>query len=81
MNEKIDSSFTVPVPREIENVYELVVIAALRARQLNQYPHLRDRDRSGTLIDQALGETIERKVVFELGEPEAPKVGTEMFEG
>jgi DNA-directed RNA polymerase subunit K/omega len=82
MKEKAEATFTVPIPRDVENVYELVVIAALRARQLNQFPHLREREKPGTLVDQALHETLGRKVAFDLAEKPEPKVtGTEIFEG
>jgi DNA-directed RNA polymerase subunit K/omega len=70
--EKMNLSFTVPVPKEAGNAYELVVIAALRARQLNQYPHLRDRDGAGNLVDQAIAEALQKEVPFLLAAPEEP---------
>lgn len=55
--EKGESSFTLPVP-DVENIYELVVVASLRARQLNRYPHLRDLDQPVPMVEQAISEAF-----------------------
>lgn len=51
-----------------DNVYELVRVAALRARQLNQFPHLRIRDQGTTLVDQALREAFDERLDYVLDE-------------
>lgn len=53
--DRTDLSFCMAFPAR-GNIYERVVVASLRARQLNDYPQLRDRDRPGHLVEQALRE-------------------------
>ncbi|MFH1681384.1 MAG: DNA-directed RNA polymerase subunit omega [Candidatus Eisenbacteria bacterium] len=69
------SSFTVSHRAELGNIYELVVVAALRARQLNRFPHLRDRDAGRTLVDQALGEAVTLKLPYAISDREEPLMG------
>jgi DNA-directed RNA polymerase subunit K/omega len=78
--EKVSLSFTVPVPKDAGNAYELVVIAALRARQLNRYPHLRNRNLAGNLVDQAIVEALGNEVPFLLAAPEEPPPAQESIQ-
>jgi DNA-directed RNA polymerase subunit K/omega len=64
------SSFVIPTPRDGGNVYELVVVAALRARQLNRFPHLRDRDEAATIVDQSVREATGKKISYAIAEHE-----------
>ncbi|MBM3319273.1 MAG: DNA-directed RNA polymerase subunit omega [Candidatus Eisenbacteria bacterium] len=64
------SSFVIPTSSDAGNVYELVVVAALRARQLNRFPQLRDRDATGTIVDQAVREAATKKLAYAIAERE-----------
>jgi len=81
MEKKMESKFTRAVP-EVDNIYELVVVAAMRARQLNHLQRFPDPDQSRMIIDRALNEAcageIEYTVVERIdeetaGEPEGTK--------
>ena len=63
-----DASFPLNLP-DVENIYELVVSAALRARQLNRFPHLRDGGSGENIVDQALREAVEGKIRYAIEEP------------
>jgi len=62
-----ESSFTLRTP-EVDSIYELVVVASLRARQLNDYPHLRNMDKPMTRVDQALTEVFENRIEYRIAE-------------
>ena len=55
MEKKNETEFTRTVP-EVDNIYELVVVAALRARQLNHLERFPDPDKPRKIIDRALNE-------------------------
>ncbi len=74
--EKGESSFTLLVP-EVENIYELVVVASLRARQLNRYPHLRDMDQPVPMVEQALSEAFRGELDAATRIEETPAEGEE----
>jgi len=55
----------------VDNIYELVVSAALRARQLNRFPHLRETEAEENIVEQALHEAVEGRIRYEMDEPGA----------
>lgn len=63
--DRLLSSFAMILP-DRDNIYELVVVAALRARQLNDFPHLRSRARPGPLVEQALREAAEEDLEYRI---------------
>ncbi|MFH1278717.1 MAG: DNA-directed RNA polymerase subunit omega [Candidatus Eisenbacteria bacterium] len=68
-HDRPESTFSVVFPEE-ENIYELVVVAALRARQLNDFPRLRDRERPGPIVDQAMREAASENLEYRIADKE-----------
>ena len=65
---------------EVDNIYELVVSAALRARQLNRFPHLRETEGEENIVEQALREAVGGKISYEMDEAEVGEADEESGE-
>jgi len=61
----LSSSFEVPVPI-VDNIYELVVVAAQRARQLNEFQMHMQPDEQINPVEKALSEAYGDKVEFSI---------------
>ncbi|MBN1826332.1 MAG: DNA-directed RNA polymerase subunit omega [Candidatus Eisenbacteria bacterium] len=68
MEKKTESTFTRSVPK-VDNIYEMVVVAALRARQLNDVQRFRDPDQSRKIIDRALNEAFDDAIEYDGSKP------------
>ncbi len=62
--ERHHSTFTREVP-QVENVYELVVVASLRARQLNEFQMHVPVDSQINPVEEALKETFNGEVEYD----------------
>lgn len=61
---KNESSFCSPIPIT-DNIYTLVVVASLRARQLNKHNALQqDAEKSTKIVDQALDEVFSGDIEY-----------------
>lgn len=67
MEKKNETEFTRTVP-EVDNIYELVVVAALRARQLNHLERFPDPDKPRKIIDRALNEACGGEVEYDVAD-------------
>ena len=61
------SSFLIRMP-DVENIYELVVVAAQRARQLNLANRILPPESGFNPVEKALGEALTNTVKYEIGE-------------
>ncbi len=61
------SSFLIRMP-DVENVYELVVVAAQRARQLNLANRILPPESGFNPVEKALGEALTNTVKFEIAD-------------
>jgi DNA-directed RNA polymerase omega subunit len=66
------SSFLTRLP-DVENVYELVVVAAQRARQLNLASRILPPENGVKPVEKALGEALAKTVKYEVQEKAAQK--------
>lgn len=61
------SSFAIRMP-DVENIYELVVVAAQRARQLNLANRILPPESGFNPVEKALGEALSHSVKFEVSD-------------
>ena len=77
MMKRNNTSFCAPIPIT-DNIYTLVVVASLRARQLNKFNALRqDAEKSTKIVDQALDEVFSGEVEYFTAELEPTSPGEE----
>jgi DNA-directed RNA polymerase omega subunit len=61
------SSFLIRMP-DVDNIYELVVVAAQRARQLNLANRILPPESGFNPVEKALGEALTNTVKFEIAD-------------
>jgi DNA-directed RNA polymerase omega subunit len=61
------SSFAIRMP-DVDNIYELVVVAAQRARQLNLANRILPPESGFNPVEKALGEALAQTVKFEVSD-------------
>lgn len=64
-DDTLSSSFDSGVPR-VDNIYELVVVAAQRARQLNEFQMHMPPDSQINPVDKAMTEAFNAEIAYEL---------------
>ncbi len=67
-SELLSSSFEEAVPR-VDNIYELVVVAAQRARQLNEFQMHMPSEAQINPVEKALGEVYGGDIPYEIVDP------------
>lgn len=75
-SELLSSSFEEVVP-EVDNIYELVVVAAQRARQLNEFQMHMPSEAQINPVEKALGEVYVGDIEYQIIAPDEIRVKSE----